>query len=132
LTADSKKDQRRRPRVRLSCDVHMRPSLPGAHNFDEVLSSENCSCDGFYAATIYTGYKKHMGVFFTVPFSTAPGAINRDYVGEILRVDNLPDGRQGIAVRLLDPLSLDVHDGASANPGGPHYILRRPMSHQTA
>lgn len=125
MAALSKKDQRRRPRVRLSCDVHMRPSLPGGHNFDEVLSSENSCRDGFYAATAFTRYKKHMRVFVTVPYSTAPGAINRDYIGEILRVDNLPDGRQGIAVRLLDPLSLGVNDGASATPGDPHYILRR-------
>jgi hypothetical protein len=109
----------------------MRPSLPGAHNFDEVLSNENSCRDGFYATTAYTSYKKHMRVFVTVPYSTAPGAINRDYVGKILRVDYLADGRRGIAVRLLDPLSLGVYNGASANPGGRHYILRRLMGPRT-
>ena len=128
MTAIPKKDKRRRHRVRLSCNIHIRPSLPGGHNFDEVLASENSSRDGFYAATTFTRFKKHMRVFVTVPFSTAPGAINRDYVGEIVRVDILPDGRYGIAVRLLDRLTLGVHDRASANPCGTHYILQRLTS----
>jgi hypothetical protein len=131
MASVTKNDQRRRPRVRLSCDVRMRPSLPGQDNFDEILSSENSCRDGFYAATACKHYKRHMRVFVAIPYTTAPGAINRDFVGEILRVDNLPDGRQGIAVQLLDPVTLGVHYGPTTDPGG-HRILKRLTDRRTA
>jgi hypothetical protein len=96
-------------------------------DFDEVLATENSCRDGFYAYTIVARYRKNMRVFVTVPYSVATGAINREYVGEVVRVENLPDGRNGIAVHLLTHLSLSVNDGASTAPGEKsHVFLRIP------
>ncbi len=47
-----------------------------------------------------------MRLFVTYPYSDAPGALNREYVGKVLRIDDLGHGRRGIAVQLLMPLYL--------------------------
>jgi hypothetical protein len=75
-------------------------------DFDEVIATENTSRDGFYALTAIPLYKKHMRLFVTIPYSDAPGSIDRDYVAEVVRLNILPDGRNGIAVRLLATISL--------------------------
>jgi hypothetical protein len=103
-----------------------------AHDFDEVIATENTCRDGFYAPTIIACYKKHMRVFVTFPYSVSPGAINRDYVGEVVRVENLPDGRNGIAVHLLSPLSFSVHDGVSAARSAASQVLWRIPDKRTS
>jgi hypothetical protein len=77
-------------------------------DFDEVLATDNTCRDGFYASTIIAGYKKHMRVFVTVPYSVVLGAINREYVGEVTRVESLSDGRNGIAIHLLQSVGLSA------------------------
>ena len=37
----------------------------------------------------------------TFPFSPVPSALNVDYIGQVVRIDQLSDGRLGIAVFLL-------------------------------
>lgn len=95
-------EKRHRPRAPLSRLVRMRPSLPIDNGFDEVIATKNTCRDGFYAVTAIGFYKEHMRLLVTVPYSARPGAINRDYVAEVLRIDSLPGGRHGIAVRLVE------------------------------
>jgi hypothetical protein len=109
----------------------MRPSLPIGHDFDDLIATENVCRDGFYAPAIIARYKKQMRVFVTFPYSVAHGAINREYVGEVVRLENLPDGHIGIAVHLLSPLSLTVHDGASAGRKRASHILWRVPKKRT-
>jgi hypothetical protein len=119
------KDQRHRPRVRLSCRVRIRSALPKGHDFDEVLATENTCRDGFYAATIIACYKKHLRILVTFPYSVVPGAINRDYIGEVIRVEGLPDGHNGIALRLLTALDSSVHDAVPIGLSESSYVLWR-------
>lgn len=121
----STKDQRRRLRVRLSCLVRMRLSLPMVHDFDEVLATENACRDGFYAPTIPACYKTRMRVLVTFPDSTAPGAINRGSAGEVARGEDLPDGRNGIAVRLLTASSFSIYYDVATIPGGSSHVSWR-------
>lgn len=99
-------ERRHRPRARLSYPVRLRPSLPVDDDFDEVIATENMCRDGFYALTDTPLYKRRMRLFVTIPYSDAPGTIDRDYLAEVVRLNVLPDGRNGIAVRLLATVSL--------------------------
>jgi len=74
--------------------------------FDEALSTENSSRDGCYFAAANVRYIKGMRFFISFPYSSELGAINREYVAEILRVDDLPDFRKGIAVKFVTTITL--------------------------
>jgi hypothetical protein len=106
MTTSSLPEQRHWPRARLSCSVRARPSQPTAGEFDEVLVTLNSCRRGCYFTTDNIRYKKHLRLFFTFPYSGLPGAINRDYLGEVVRVDDLKNGRRGVAVTLLMTISL--------------------------
>jgi len=78
-----------------------------------VLATVNSCRGGFYFATDSARYKKHLRLFVTFPYSDAVGAINRDYIGEVVRVDDLPDGGKGIAVNLLTTIGLAMQNHPS-------------------
>jgi hypothetical protein len=108
MPASSKPEQRHCHRVRLSFLVRVRPSQPTIDEFDEVVVTLNsCRC-GCYFTTDSVLYKKHLRLFVTLPYSNSFGAINRDYVGEVLRVDNLKGDRVGVAVKLLTTIGLAI------------------------
>ncbi len=100
MTTSSHLEKRRWPRVRLSYLVRARPSQPTVQEFDDVLETVNSCRSGCYFATDSVRYKKRLRLLISVPYSVVPGAINRDYIGEIVRVDDLPGGRTGVAVSL--------------------------------
>ena len=103
-------EQRHWPRVKLPCLVRARPSQPMIEEFDEILPTVNSCRSGCYFTTDNARYKKHLRLFVTVPYSTALGAINRDYIGEVVRIDARPDGRLGVAVNLLTTIGLSMQN----------------------
>jgi len=113
MAIPAKPEQRHWSRVKLSCLVRTRPSQPTVEEFDEVLATVNSCRGGFYFATDSARYKKHLRLFVTFPYSDAVGAINRDYIGEVVRVDDLPDGGKGIAVNLLTTIGLAMQNHPS-------------------
>jgi hypothetical protein len=104
----SKPEQRTCTRAKLPLPVRSRPSQPTIDDFDEVLVTVNSCRSGCYLATDTMLYRKHMRLFVTLPYSDAPGALNRDYVSEVLRVDNLKDGRTGVAVKFLMTIGFTI------------------------
>ncbi len=107
-TMDRPPGQERRGKARLKLPqvVRVRPSDPRRHEFDEILPTTNISRDSVYFASKNGSYAEGMRLFVTYPYSDAPGALNREYVGKVLRIDDLGHGRRGIAVQLLMPLYL--------------------------
>src|ERR1700691_4929411 len=99
-------EKRLRPRAKISCLVRVRPSSPMDNAFDEVRATENSSRDGCYFPTYNLRYKESMRLFVSFPYSSELGAINREYVAEILRVEDLPDFRKGIAVKFVTTITL--------------------------
>lgn len=96
-------ERRRRARLKLPQVVRVRPS--DAHlQFDEILPTMNTTRDSVYFASKNGSYTKGMRVFITFPYSDAPGSLNRESLGEVLRVDDLGQGRRGIAIQILMPL----------------------------
>ena len=64
----------------------------------------NTAVDSVYFASKNPSYKVGMRVFITHPYSDVPGSINRESLGEVVRIDELDHGRRGIAIRVLMPL----------------------------
>jgi PilZ domain len=110
-TANAGNDGRRRmPRTKIAQTIRVRPSMPVQNNFDDVARTLNASRTGIYFAARRAEYCKDMRLFVTYPFSTTPGTLNQEFVGRVVRVDELDDGRRGIAVELLTPLHLAPYE----------------------
>jgi hypothetical protein len=50
-----------------------------------------------------------MRLYVTYPYDSSPTAINKEFIARVVRIDPLPDGRNGIAVELLNSLGLQAN-----------------------
>jgi len=105
-------DRRRAARTRVTQTIRVRPSLPQAQNFDDVARTLNASRTGLYFKAWRDSYFEDMRLFVTYPYATGPGVLNREFAGRVVRVDQLADGRRGIAVELLSRLDLVAGDAS--------------------
>jgi len=103
-------ERRRKGRLKLPRVVRVRPSEPGLTDFDEILPTQNAALDSVYFVSKNRRYKEGLRVFITFPYSDAPGSINQESLGKVVRVDELDHGRRGIAVQILMPLYLGAKD----------------------
>jgi len=102
-------EKRGKARLRLGHSIRIRPSVPGPKAVSEVSKTLNISRNGLYFGTIRDCYFKGMRLFVTYPYSSTPGALNRDYVAEVVRVDQLPNGHYGVAIRLVSTIHLEMN-----------------------
>lgn len=86
--------------------VRVRPSEPHLHDFDEILPTQNAAVDSVYFVSKNPKYRTGMRLFVTFPYSEERGSINREFLGQVVRTDELERGRRGIAVRFLMPIYL--------------------------
>ena len=108
MTQDISKSERRvKHLVRLPQMVRVRPSQ--SNEFDEIQSTINSGREGVYFGTELIFYFKGMRLLVTFPYSTELGAINQEYIGEVVRVDALPEGKFGIAVHLKQRINLGTY-----------------------
>ncbi len=106
-------EKRRRPRAKISRPLRVRPSDPRDDHFEDVTTSVNASREGIFFQTRQKRYYKGMRVFVTFPFVSANDPMNCEYVGEIVRVEKLPNEKFGVAVHLLMTLNF-----SSTTPSG--------------
>lgn len=101
---NSKEERRRKARTKIPQMVRVRPSEPLLDTFDEVLPTVNAARNSVYFVAQRDVYHTGMRLFVTFPYSTAPGAINQEFLGYVARIDQLAGGRRGVAVELLMPI----------------------------
>lgn len=95
-------ERRSSGRNRLALPIRVRfAEAPARH--EEVTHTENVSLRGLYFRTEQR-YEIGDSLQITYPFWTAPGAINREYLARVARVDCLEDGTLGIAAGFLEDL----------------------------
>jgi PilZ domain-containing protein len=102
-TSGGEKDfpqKRRSRRVKMARPVRVRPSEPRDEHFEDLITSVNTSKEGIYFHTRRKGYYKGLRVFVTFPYTSGHDPMNCDYVAEVVRVEELPNGRFGVAVEL--------------------------------
>jgi hypothetical protein len=80
--------------------VRVRPSDPKDEHFEDLPVSVNASKEGIYFTSRRESYYKGMRVFVTFPFSSPHDPMNCEYVAEVMRVEELPHGKFGVAVSL--------------------------------
>ncbi|MGB7439010.1 MAG: PilZ domain-containing protein [Candidatus Acidiferrum sp.] len=107
------KEQRRSRRAKLAKPLRVRPSEPRDEHFEDIPVSINASKDGVYFHTRRDNYYKGMRVFVTFPFTSAHDPMNCEYIGEVVRVEKLANGRFGVALHL----SMTMNYKAGAPPG---------------
>jgi hypothetical protein len=102
------------PRRPVFRPIRVRPSFPGDQDFDEVMGTVNAHREGLYFITELNVYKKGLRLFVSMPYSPhTPG--ENEFIGEVVRVENLPDGKFGVAVHLIQPFGLKSY----SDTGGP-------------
>jgi PilZ domain len=106
-------DKRRYRRAKIAKPLRVRPSEPRDEHFEDLPISINASKEGIFFQTRRSGYYKGMRVFVTFPFSSQHDPMNCEYVAEVVRVEDLPNNRYGVALHLL----MTVNYNASAPPG---------------
>ena len=106
-TPDANYPQKRRSRrVKMSRPVRVRPSEPRDDHFEDLIVSVNASKEGIYFYTRRAGYYKGMRVFVTFPYTSGHDPMNCEYVAEVVRVEDLPNNKFGVAVDLKMSMNL--------------------------
>ncbi len=102
------RERRRKARVKLSCFILVRPLEPEPEYFESIILTEDSCRDGLSFKTDNPLYSDRMRLLITFPYSLHPNAINQDYIAEVVRRKDLPDGRYRVAVRLLTTARLTI------------------------
>src|ERR1700731_4782613 len=90
-------DRRREPRVQVDRLVYVQPASSDIGHFEEVRSMRDLSRSGFYFTTERDSYQTGVQLHVIPAF----GSLNLEYLGEVVRVEKLPEGEFGVAVRLI-------------------------------
>src|ERR1700741_4081577 len=100
----STQERRGKTRTKIPRMIRVRPSEPAAEDFDEILPTMNASKNSVYFVPQNGIFEPDMRVFVTYPYASGPGAINQEFLGRVVRVDELPGNKKGIAVELIMPI----------------------------
>lgn len=91
-------DRRENGRAKISMPVRCQPEE--FKYSEEVRSTLNASRGGLYFTTWEDSYYIGMRIRITFPYSSVDPC-NMRYAGEVVRIEKLIDGTQGIAIRFL-------------------------------
>jgi hypothetical protein len=92
-----REDRRESQRTNVSKAVRLRPLDPKYE--EEVRATLNASRDGLYFRSWAEHYQIGMRLLVTFPYASVD-LCNSEYVGEVLRIDQLEDSSWGIALRI--------------------------------
>ena len=98
-------ERRRSRRIRIGQPLKIRPSDPKDEPFEDTNVTTNVSREGIYFVTRLKSYREGMRLFVAVPHHAAKEPQDREYLGQVVRVDALLDERFGIAVQFLSAWS---------------------------
>jgi hypothetical protein len=104
-------DKRVSRRAKIARPVRVRPSDPRDEHFEDQPVSVNASKEGIYFTSRQKSYYKGMRVFVTFPFSSPHDPMNCEYVAEVMRVEELPKGKFGVAVNLKMTMNYSTQKG---------------------
>lgn len=94
-------DRRRSRRIRIGQPVRIRPSDPKDKYFEDTNTTRNVSREGIYFVTRIGTYYEGMRLFVVVPHHKPKEPQDREYLGQVVRVDVLSEAERGVAVQFL-------------------------------
>ena len=77
---------------------------------EEVCTTLNVSRNGLYFATTTGHYFPGMNVIVTPNFHPED-SIQREYMGDVVRIERLEEGKWGVAIRILMLYNPEVYSG---------------------
>ena len=106
-------EKRRSLRAKIAKPLRVRPSEPRDEHFEDIPISVNASRQGIYFTTRRETYYQGMRVFVTFPYTSPQDPMNCEYVGEVVRVETLPNSKFGVAIHLI----MSVNYGSNSPAG---------------
>jgi hypothetical protein len=103
------KERRQAQREDLSEPVRVCPCDP--EYLAEVRTTLHVSRSGLYFATPAEHYFPGMNVIVTLNFCS-DDPIQREYIGDVVRLERLKDGKWGVAIRILMYCNPGVYSGS--------------------
>jgi hypothetical protein len=94
-------DKRRSRRIRIGQSLKIRASDPNDAQIEEINITKNVSRDGIYFVSPIAAYAEGMRLYVTVPHHSPREPQDREYLGQVVRVERLPEGQNGVAVQFL-------------------------------
>jgi hypothetical protein len=97
----SQTERRGSRRCKINQLMRIRPSDPEKEHFEDLRGSTSVSRSGVSFQTSEKSYEIGMRLFVTMPYSREPAAINREYLAEVVLLEALPNGLNGVGIKLL-------------------------------
>ncbi|HEY1423968.1 MAG TPA: PilZ domain-containing protein [Candidatus Acidoferrum sp.] len=88
-------------RCKINQLMRIRPSDPEKEHFEDMRGTTSVSRSGVAFQTSETGYEVGMRLFVTMPYSNSPAGTNREYLAEVVRLEDLPNGLRSVGIKLL-------------------------------
>jgi hypothetical protein len=79
----------------------VRPSNPKDPQFEEIGTTKDVSQDGVSFVTKLTVYYEGLRVFLTLPYHGPTSQQNYQYLGQVVRVEDLGNNHSSIAIKFL-------------------------------
>lgn len=98
-------------RCKITQLMRIRPSDPEKEHFDDMRGTLSVSRTGVYFQTTEPGYEIGMRLFVTMPYTQGAASMSREYLAEVVRVDSLANGMNGIGFKIL--MEMGVQAGFS-------------------
>jgi hypothetical protein len=99
--ATSQAERRGNRRCKITQLMRIRPSDPERDHFDDLRGTLSVSRSGVYYQSTEPGYELGMRLFVTMPYSQEAASMSREYLVEVVRVDNLANGMTGVGFKIL-------------------------------
>jgi hypothetical protein len=94
-------ERRASRRCKITQLMRIRPSDPEKDHFDDLRGTISVSRTGVYFHSSEAGYEVGMRLFVTMPYIQGALSTGREYLAEVVRVDNLINGMNGVGFKLL-------------------------------
>ncbi len=94
-------EKRRSRRIRIGQPLRIRGSDAKDAQIVETNTTKNVSREGIYFVSEVATYSEGMRLYVTVPHHAPRDPQDREYLGQITRIEKLPDGKWGVAVQFL-------------------------------
>lgn len=111
--AASKAERRGTRRCKITQLMRLRPSDPEIDHFEDLRGTLSVSRSGVFFQTSEPGYEVGMRLFVTMPYSQDPTALSHEYLAEVVRKDDLPNGLLGVGFKIL--IEMGLQGGFTSN-----------------
>jgi hypothetical protein len=93
-------DKRRSRRIHIGQPMRIRAS-DARDAFEETNITKNVSREGIYFVSGISAYTEGMRLYVTVPHHAPRDSHDREYLAQVVRVERLAEGQNGVAVQFL-------------------------------